>query len=210
MTAIARRGVCLVLAAPSGAGKSTLARALRAREPGLAVSVSVTTRAPRPGEQEGVAYHFRSPEAFAAMVAAGEMLEWAQVLGRDSYGTPRAPVEAALAAGQDMIFDIDWQGYRSLRAALPGDVVGVYLLPPSLAALRARLEARGGDAPGEVARRMALAQADMSHCTEFDHVVVNDDLEAAIAAVTAVLAAARSATGRLVGLTGLVAGLSGS
>ncbi len=208
-TAIPRRGVCLVLAAPSGTGKSTVARALRAREPGLAVSVSVTTRAPRPAERDGTDYHFRSPAAFQAMVAAGEMLEWAQVLGRDCYGTPRAPVEAALASGRDMIFDVDWQGFRSLRAALPGDVVGVYLLPPSLAALRARLAARGGDAPAEVARRMALALAEMAHCAEFDHVVVNDRLETAVATVAAVLAAARTAASRLVGLAGFVAGLAG-
>ena len=209
MTAIARRGVCLVLAAPSGTGKSTVARALRAREPGLGVSVSVTTRAPRPGERDGVDYHFRDLAAFEALAAAGGMLEWARVLGRDCYGTPRAPVEAALASGRDMIFDIDWQGFRSLRAALPGDVVGVYLLPPSLAALRARLEARAGDPAAEVARRMALAQAEMTHCAEFDHVVVNDDLGATVDAVAAVLAAARVATPRLVGLAGFVAGLGG-
>ncbi|MBW4090129.1 MAG: guanylate kinase [Proteobacteria bacterium] len=207
--AIARRGVCLVLAAPSGTGKSTVARALRTREPGLGVSVSVTTRAPRPGERDGIDYHFRDLAAFEAMVAAGEMLEWARVLGRDCYGTPRAPVEAALAAGQDMIFDIDWQGFRSLRAALPGDVVGVYLLPPSLDALRARLEGRGGDAAGEVTRRMALAQVEMAHCGEFDHVVVNDALDTAVDTVAAVLAAARAATPRLVGLAGFVAGLGG-
>ncbi len=209
MTTIARRGVCLVLAAPSGTGKSTVARRLRAREPGLGVSVSVTTRAPRPGERDGVDYHFRDLAAFEALVAADGMLEWARVLGRDCYGTPRAPVEAALAAGQDMIFDIDWQGFRSLRAALPGDVVGVYLLPPSLDALHARLEGRGGDATGEMARRMALALTEMAHCTEFDHVVVNDDLGATVDAVAAVLAAARVATPRLVGLAGFVAGLGG-
>ena len=209
MSTIARRGVCLVLAAPSGTGKSTLARALRAREPALAVSVSVTTRAPRPGERDGIDYHFRTATEFAAMVAADQMLEWAQVLGRDSYGTPRAPVEAALAAGRDMVLDIDWQGFRSLRAALPGDVVGVYLLPPSLAALRTRLAGRGGDAAAEVTRRMALAQAEMAHCAEFDHVVVNDTLETALETVAGVLAAARAATARLVGLAAFVAGLGG-
>ncbi|MGH7042676.1 MAG: guanylate kinase [Acetobacteraceae bacterium] len=207
MTAIARRGVCLVLAAPSGTGKSTVARALRAREPGLDASISVTTRAPRPGERDGIDYHFHDLAAFEAMVATGGMLEWARVLGRHCYGTPRAPVEAALAAGRDMVFAIDWQGFRSMRAALPGDVVGVYLLPPSLAALRARLEARSGDATAEVARRMALAHAEMAHCTEFDHVVVNDDLDATVAAAAAVLAAARAATARLVGLAEFVAGL---
>jgi guanylate kinase len=198
-----------VLAAPSGTGKSTVARVLRTRDPGLSLSVSVTTRAPRPGERDGIDYHFRDLAAFEAMVAAGEMLEWARVLGRDCYGTPRKPVEAALTAGQDMIFDIDWQGFRSLRTALPGDVVGVYLLPPSLDALRARLEGRGGDAAGEVTRRMALAQAEMAHCGEFDHVVVNDALDAAVDTIASVLAAARAATPRLVGLAGFVAGLRG-
>ena len=207
MTAIARRGVCLVLAAPSGAGKSTVARALRARDPGLEVSVSVTTRAPRPGEREGVDYFFRDQAAFDALAASGGLLEWARVLGRDCYGTPRAPVEAALASGRDILFDIDWQGFRSLRAALPGDVVGVFLLPPSREALAGRLVARGADTAGEIARRMARADAEIAHCVEFDHVVVNDVLEAAVAEVASVLAAARVATARLVGLAGFVAGL---
>lgn len=209
MIAIPRRGVCLVLAAPSGTGKSTVARGLRAREPGLGVSVSVTTRAPRPGERDGIDYHFRTPAEFARMVAVGEMLEWAEVLGRHSYGTPRAPVLAALGAGQDMIFDIDWQGFRSLRAALGGEVVGVYLLPPSRAALLARLQARASDSPEEIARRMALTEAEMTHCAEFDHVVVNDALEATVAAVAAVLDAARCATARLAGLPGFLAALGG-
>ena len=209
MSAISRRGLCLVLAAPSGTGKSTVARRLLAREANLAVSVSVTTRAPRAGEREGEAYYFRDRAAFAALAASGGLLEWAEVLGRDSYGTPRAPVEAALAAGRDMIFDIDWQGYRSLRAALPGDVLGVYLLPPALAALEARLAARGGDSAAEIARRMARARDEMSHAPEFDHVVVNDDLDRAVEDVAAILRAARLATPRLSGLGGFLAGLSG-
>ena len=152
MKGIARRGVCLVLAAPSGAGKSSLTRALLAAEPELSLSVSVTTRPPRPDEIDGAHYHFRDRAAFDAQVAAGGFLEWATVLGKHSYGTPRAPVETALAAGRDVAFDIDWQGHRQLRAALPGDVVGVFVLPPSLAALEARLRARGrrrygGDRP---------------------------------------------------------------
>ena len=154
MSGIARRGVCLVLAAPSGAGKTAIADALLAREPDLRRSVSVTTRAPRPGEADGVHYHFRDQAAFDRMVAAGELLEWARVLGRHCYGTPRAPVEQALAAGHDMVFDIDWQGHRQLRAALPGDVVGVFILPPTLAALEGRLRGRSGDDAAEIARRM--------------------------------------------------------
>src|SRR5579875_2696519 len=138
---ILRRGVCLVIAAPSGAGKSTITRALLDTEPELTLSVSATTRARRAGEIEGVHYHFRTQAEFDAMVQAGELLEWARVYGR-CYGTPRAPVEAALAAGRDVAFDIDWQGYRQLRAAMPQDVVGVFVLPPSLEALAERLKAR--------------------------------------------------------------------
>ncbi|MDE2007499.1 MAG: guanylate kinase [Rhodospirillales bacterium] len=208
MGTIARRGLCLVLAAPSGAGKSTIARELRAREAALMLSVSVTTRAPRPGECEGVDYYFRDQAAFDAMADQGGLLEWARVLGRDCYGTPRAPVEAALAAGQDMLFDIDWQGYRSLRAALPGDVVGVFLLPPSRAALAARLGARGADSAAEIARRMARAADEMAHAKEFDHVVVNDVLDEAVAEVAAILAAARTAQARLTGLAGFVSALA--
>ncbi len=196
---IARRGLCLVLAAPSGAGKSSITRALLDAEPALQLSVSVTTRAPRPGEREGVHYYFRSPEAFDRMAAAGELLEWARVFGR-GYGTPRAPVEAALADGQDVVFDIDWQGYRQLRAALPGDVVGLFILPPSLPELEARLRARGADDADEIARRMREALSEISHAGEFDHVLVNRDFAESVAAARALLMAARLATRRLTGL----------
>ncbi|MBU6499911.1 MAG: guanylate kinase, partial [Rhodospirillales bacterium] len=193
---LSRRGLCLVLAAPSGAGKTSITRALLALEPDLQLSISATTRAPRPGEQDGVHYHFVTQDFFDAMAAAGELLEFAGVFGR-SYGTPRAPVEAALAAGRDVVFDIDWQGCRQLRAAMPRDVVGLFILPPSLAALDARLRARGGDSEAEVARRMAQARAEMSHAGEFEHVLINEDLAAAVAQTRAVLHAARLATGRL-------------
>ncbi len=189
-----RRGVCLVLAAPSGAGKTTLSRRLLAEEPDLALSISVTTRAPRAGEREGEHYFFRDQAEFDAMAAEGALLEWAQVFGR-SYGTPRAPVAAALAAGRDLLFDIDWQGHRQLRAGLTDDVVGVFILPPSVEALAERLSGRGDD-PAEIARRMREARAEMSHCREFDHVVVNDDLARATAELRAILAAARLATAR--------------
>ena len=201
-----RRGVCLVLSAPSGAGKSSTLRGLLAIEPELKLSVSVTTRAPRPGERDGVDYVFTDRTGFDAMVARGEMLEWATVFGR-SYGSPRGPVEAALAAGRDMAFDIDWQGHQQLRAAMPGDVVGVFVLPPSLEALRERLHARGADSGAEIARRMAAARAELSHWAEFDHIVVNTTLEQAIDDVRSVLRSARTARGHQPGLPGFVASL---
>ena len=204
---LTRRGVCLVVAAPSGAGKSTITRALLATEPTLSLSISATTRAARPGERDSVHYHFRTQAEFDAMAASGALLEWAMVFGR-SYGTPRAPVERALAAGRDVVFDIDWQGHRQLRKALPADVVGVFILPPSLAALESRLQGRAGDTPAEIPRRMDAARSEMSHWAEFDHVVVNADLDHAIADVRAVLQAARTARGRQPGLAAFVDGLS--
>ena len=168
----ARRGVCLVVSAPSGAGKSSLLRSLLASESGVQLSVSLTTRAPRPGEQDGVDYHFTDRAGFDRMVAEGGMLEWATVFGR-SYGTPRAAVLTALDAGRDVAFDIDWQGHRQLRASLPHDVVSVFVLPPSLHALQARLEGRGSDSSDEIGRRMESARAEISHWEEFDYVVVN-------------------------------------
>ena len=204
--AFPRRGVCLVIAAPSGAGKSSVSRALLAAEPELSLSVSATTRAPRPGEREGVHYHFRDAAGFQAMVEAGEMLEPAEVLGR-RYGTPRAPVEAALAGGRDVLFDIDWQGHLQLRERLPGDVEGVFLLPPSMAELEHRLRARGQDAEAEVARRMAAARGEIAHWTEFGHVLVNRDFADTVAAVRAILRAARARRERQPWLAGFVAEL---
>ncbi len=198
-----RRGVCLVISAPSGAGKSTIANALRAAEPELMHSVSATTRAPRPGETEGVHYYFRTPEQFAAMAEEGALLEWATVFGR-GYGTPRGPVEACLGSGRDMVFDIDWQGHRQLRAALPDDVVSVFVLPPSLGVLEQRLRARAADDPAEIGRRMEAARDEIAHWQEFDHVIVNDRLEQAINGVRAVLNAARLALPRQTGVAALV------
>jgi len=192
-----RRGVCLVLAAPSGAGKTAIAEALMADDPGLCRSVSVTTRAPRPNEIDGVHYHFLSEQAFQAAERNGDLLEWARVLrGTHAYGTPRAPVEAALRTGLDLVFDIDWQGHRSLRQKLPDDVVSVFILPPSLSVLETRLRLRAGDDTAEIARRMQLAREEISHWPEFDHVVVNDELPRSVEAVRAVLHAARLATAR--------------
>jgi guanylate kinase len=201
-----RRGVCLVIAAASGVGKSSVSRALLDSEPELVLSVSATTRAPRAGEQDGVHYHFRSMEQFLAMVAAGEMLEHAEVFGR-RYGTPRAPVEAALQAGRDVLFDIDWQGHRQLKEKLPEDVIGIFLLPPSMAELERRLRGRGTDAEAEMARRLAAARAEISHWDEFDHVLVNDDFAGTVDQVRAILRAARSVPRRQPDLARFVAGL---
>ncbi|GAN69751.1 guanylate kinase [Acetobacter orleanensis] len=200
---IKRRGVCFVISAPSGAGKSTIANALRASEPKLRHSVSVTTRQPRPGEKEGVHYHFRTMEQFEEMAAQNELLEWATVFGR-GYGTPRGPVEEALNAGHDMVFDIDWQGHQQIRAALPDDVVSLFVLPPSLAELERRLHSRASDHPDEIARRMAAARDEISHWREFDHVVVNTELDRAIFEARAVLTAGRLLTRRQTGLAEFV------
>ncbi len=189
-----RRGLCLVLAAPSGAGKTTLSHRLLATDPDLALSISATTRAPRLGEQEGNHYFFKTGAQFADMIAAGAFLEHATVFDR-AYGTPRAPVEARLQAGLDVLFDIDWQGFRQLRAALPGDVIGVFIRPPSLDALRARLQMRG-DLPADIARRMTEAAAEWSHQSEFDYIVPNHDLDHALDDLRAILRAARLMTSR--------------
>jgi guanylate kinase len=208
MIEIARRGVCLVLSAPSGAGKTAIADALLATEPQLERSISVTTRARRPAEIDGVHYHFLTEAGFQDALRDNALLEWARVLqGTHAYGTPRAPVERALAAGRDVVFDIDWQGHQQLREQLPADVVSVFVLPPNIAALRSRLVGRAGDRGDEIERRMRVAQDEICHWVEFDHVVVNEDLPTATEAVRAVLRGARSATPRLTGLPAFVAAL---
>ena len=201
-----RRGVCLVIAAPSGAGKSSITGALLSLEPNLMLSVSATTRPPRPAERHGVDYFFYDQAEFNSLAQSGELLEWATVFGR-SYGTPRGQVEDALACGRDIAFDIDWQGHRNLRTALPGDVVSVFILPPSLEALEARLRARGSDTPAEIASRMAAAREEIAHWHEFDHVIVNASFEEAVASVRAVLRSARLSTRRQLNLAGFVAAL---
>lgn len=193
-----RRGLCLVLAAPSGAGKTSLSHALLREDRDLVLSISATTRLPREGERDGEHYFFKTEAAFAAMVAAREFLEHADVFGR-FYGTPRAPVLARLEAAQDVLFDIDWQGFRQLREALPGDVVGVFIRPPSLAVLRERLVARG-DTEAEIERRMGHAVAEWSHQDEFDFIVENTDFENALGDLRAILRASRLATARQIGL----------
>jgi guanylate kinase len=208
MIEIARRGVCLVLSAPSGAGKTAIADALVASEPLLERSISVTTRARRPAEIDGIHYHFLTEERFQQALRDDALLEWARVLqGTHAYGTPRTPVEKALAEGRDVVFDIDWQGHRQLREKLPADVVSVFVLPPNIAALRARLVGRAGDRGEEIERRMRVACDEIRHWVEFDHVVVNEDLSIATETVRSVLHAARSATSRLTGLEAFATGL---
>jgi guanylate kinase len=208
MIEIARRGVCLILSAPSGAGKTAIAEALLATEPLLERSISVTTRGRRPAETDGVHYHFLTEDEFQQALRENALLEWARVLqGTHAYGTPRAPVEKALAEGRDVVFDIDWQGHQQLREKLPADVVSVFVLPPDIMALRSRLVGRAGDRGEEIERRMRVARDEICHWVEFDHVVVNEDLHTATETVRAVLHAARSSTARLIGLPRFVDGL---
>lgn len=200
----ARRGMMLVLSSPSGGGKTTLARMLiEAEASRCCLSISVTTRAPRPGEEEGKDYVFVSRAEFEARRASGHFLEWAEVFGQ-LYGTPRESVEAALAAGHDIVFDIDWQGARQLYASAPGDVVRVFILPPSRAALAARLQSRASDPPEVVAMRLAGAAEEIAHWREYDYVLVNRDLEESFAALRAILIAERSKRERNPGLERLV------
>ena len=200
---IVRRGLLLVLSSPSGAGKTTLARRLLTTEPGLRMSVSVTTRKPRPGEVDGKDYHFIDAAEFKRLEAAGEVLEWAEVHG-NSYATPRAAVLAALQAGEDMLFDIDWQGAKQLRERMGEDVVSVFILPPNGRALERRLRSRGQDTDEVMARRMAAAAAEIAHWTEYDYLIVNADLDASSAGLAAILAAERLKRSRQAGLDAFV------
>jgi guanylate kinase len=185
-----RRGLLLILSSPSGAGKSTLSRMLMDWDPTMRFSVSATTRAPRPGEVDGREYHFRSRAAFEAMVAAGEMLEHAEVFGH-FYGSPRAPVEAAMTAGTDTVFDIDWQGGQQIKQSMRGDVVSVFILPPSIGELDRRLRSRGQDSDVVIAGRMEKSRDEISHWAEYDYVLVNEDLERTFAQLKTVLEAER-------------------
>jgi guanylate kinase len=187
---VARRGLMVALSSPSGAGKSTLARKLIEDDANMALSVSATTRERRGNEIDGREYKFLDRAEFEAMADRGAFLEWAQVFG-NFYGTPRAPVEAALISGRDVLFDVDWQGARALRAAAEQDVVGVFILPPSMAELERRLRARAEDAPDVIARRMARSQDEISHWEEYDYVLVNTRIEETLAQIKQILAAER-------------------
>ncbi|RVV99650.1 guanylate kinase [Mesobaculum littorinae] len=174
---MARRGLLIILSSPSGAGKSTLARRLMAWDPALSFSVSATTRAPRAGEEEGREYFFRTHDAFRAMVDAGQMLEHAEVFGQ-LYGSPIAPVEAAISSGRDVLFDVDWQGGQQIRTSLLGKhTLSIFILPPSIHELERRLRSRGQDSDEVIAARMRKSRDEISHWPEYDYVLVNDDLD---------------------------------
>lgn len=198
-----RRGILFVVSSPSGAGKSTISRKLLDSETGLTMSVSATTRPPRPGEVDGRDYHFVDTPTFKQMVGDQQFLEWAHVFGH-RYGTPRAPVEAALAAGRDVLFDIDWQGAQQLYQRAGGDVVRVFIFPPSMAELEHRLRARATDSEDVIAGRMSRAAAEISHWDGYDYVLVNDDVERCFADVCTILAAERLKRSRQTGLIGFV------
>ena len=200
---IRRRGLLLVLSSPSGAGKTTITRLLLQRDPTLSLSLSVTTRPLRPGEIDGRDYIFIDQAQFARMVAAGELLEHATVFG-NSYGTPQGPIETALAAGRDVVTDIDWQGTQQLSQAMPEDLVKVFVLPPSIAALRDRLQRRAQDSAETVAARMAKSAEEMSHWPEYDYVIVNQEIEASVAQAQAIVTAERLKRTRQLGLANFV------
>jgi guanylate kinase len=207
-TAIRRRGFLLVLSSPSGAGKTTITRRLLERDPSLSLSVSVTTRPRRSSEIDGRDYHFIDQPSFDRMVAQGELLEHATVFGY-CYGTPRAPIDAAIAAGRDIVTDIDWQGTQQVKASLRDDLVTIFVLPPSLEALEARLKTRAQDSAEIVAARMEKSAEEMSHWPEYGYVIVNDDLEASVAQAQAIVTAERLNRDRQTGLADFVTRLRG-
>ena len=205
---MARRGLLLILTSPSGAGKSTLARRLMAWDPSLGFSVSATTRAPRPGESDGREYYFKTRKAFENMVKSGDMLEHAEVFG-NLYGSPRAPVEAAMAAGLDTLFDVDWQGGQQIRnSALGRDVVSVFVLPPSIAELESRLRGRAQDSDAVIGERMEKSLSEISHWAECDYVLVNRDIDRAFADLTTIVQAERMKRDRQPDLAELVRNLN--
>lgn len=205
-TRIRRRGLMLVLSSPSGAGKSTIARNLLESDPSLSLSVSVTTRQRRGSEIEGVHYRFVKQREFEALRDSDALLEWAEVHG-NCYATPREPVEAAMAEGRDMLFDIDWQGALQLKDKMRADIVSIFILPPSMSELKARLKRRAEDTDEVIARRLANARTEIEHWMEYDFVVVNEDLNRAFAEVQSVVTAERLRRDRRPGLFDFVSGL---
>ncbi len=206
-TPFRRRGVLFILSSPSGAGKSTIARKLLREDGNLEMSVSATTRPIRPGERDGVDYHFVSLDKFREMVADGDFLEWAHVFGH-RYGTPRAPVEKALSEGRDVLFDIDWQGAQQLFQQAGGDVARVFIFPPSMTELERRLRDRGTDSEEVIVARMERAAAEISHWDGYDYVLVNEDVETCFHQVQTILNAERLKRSRQTSLIGFVRSLS--
>ena len=203
---ISRRGLMLVLSSPSGAGKSSISRHLLEQDSNLYLSVSATSRKRRPGEVEGRDYSFVSTEEFQLMINRGNFYEYAKVFD-NYYGTPKAPVEAKMQEGKDVLFDIDWQGTQQMKAQARDDLVSVFILPPSIAELEKRLNKRGQDTAEVVAKRMSKAADEMSHYPEYDYIIVNENLEASVGQVQAILAAERLKRDRLTGLTGFMKSL---
>ena len=202
----ARRGLLLVISSPSGAGKTSLSRRLIADYPGLSLSISCTTRAPRPGEEDGREYHFVTPEVFDELAREQAFLEFAEV-HEHRYGTPRAQVMEAIESGHDVLFDIDWQGAMSIAAGMPGDVVRVFILPPSMAELRRRLHTRAQDAEDVIERRLGRAKDEIRMWAEYDYVLVNEDIDHAYAALVQIYQAERLKRGRSLWLAPFVQGL---
>ncbi len=196
---IRRRGLMLVLSSPSGAGKSTIARNLLENDPGLELSVSVTTRPRRPSEIDGVHYHFISQRDFDRLRDTDALLEWAEVHG-NCYGTPREPAEAAMADGRDMLFDIDWQGAEQLDEKMRADIVSIFILPPSMGELKTRLRRRAEDTDAVIEKRLANARVEIEHWRAYDYVVVNDDLNRAYSEVRSIVTAERLRRDRRPGL----------
>lgn len=203
---ISRRGVMLVLSSPSGAGKSTIARNILDHVPGFEISVSVTTRQRRGSEIKGIHYHFISEREFEMRRDSDELLEWAQVHG-NYYGTPRAPVEAALAAGRDMLFDIDWQGAAQMREKMAADIVSVFVLPPTMKELLSRLQRRAEDPEDVIAMRLDNARSEIAQWRTYDYVIVNDDLDRAFGSIRSIIEAERVKAKRRTGLEGFIDGL---
>jgi len=203
-----RRGLLIVLSSPSGAGKSTLSRMLMEADAEITMSVSATTRPKRPGEKDGVDYHFVDESEFDRLIEAGEFVEWAPVFGY-RYGTPKAPVKAALRDGRDILFDIDWQGTQQLHAAMGEDLVRIFLLPPSMTELERRLHSRGTDSDDVIADRMKRAESEISHWAEYDYVLVNDDAGRCLSQIRTIVAAERLKRARQIGLVAFVRDLVG-
>jgi guanylate kinase len=203
-----RRGLLIVLSSPSGAGKTTISRLLLESDPEVTMSISATTRPKRPGEVEGVDYHFVDDAEFDRLVTVGEFVEWAPVFGY-RYGTPKPPVKDALRDGRDILFDIDWQGTQQLHSAMGEDLVRIFILPPSMAELERRLRERGTDSEDVIADRMQRAAGEISHWAEYDYVLVNADMDACLAEVRTIVAAERLKRARQVGLVTFVRDLVG-